>query len=229
MHRQKRQEGFFKHPVLVVRVDDTYVYFYALTRVPPNAVADLNMCLRIDNTTEDEGLRANLEQRFRIELPHLARWGVDVSVAESEKHKLQRHLDWLESQQNRFIYKPLPRDLSPARVGAIVMLPNPLGSSTLGAPVVVIQNDYPHFWFLRIKAIAESQAFDEPRTEQYVRVRRNCLAISGELRVGHDGTPVMLLENHSPGLPEKSYIEISRRPKWHRLEVKEILGTPGTA
>ena len=230
VHTQKQQEGFFRHPVLVVLVDYTYAHFYALTRVPPTAIRDLKMCLRIGATSEDEGsdvLRlekgsgpmthetwVNLEQRFKIEKAYLTHWSVEVKIDPIERHKLETRVEWLESEQNRFIYKPLSRDLSGIQPGMVLMLKNPPGSSTLGAPVLIIANSFPRFRFLRVKQMSNSAIWDEPLVEDFSHARRNCLAIVRNPRPGHDGTPVMLLTPNSPELREPSYIEMSRKPKW---------------
>jgi hypothetical protein len=84
IHMQKQQEGFFKHPVLVIGVEDSFAYFYALTKAPPVAIREMSMCLRVSESTVDEGLYTlrladgsprmqtetwmNLEQRFYIEV-----------------------------------------------------------------------------------------------------------------------------------------------------------------
>jgi hypothetical protein len=84
IHKQKQQEGFFKHPVLVIGVEDSFAYFYALTKAPPVAIREMSMCLRVSESTVDEGLYTlrlaygsprmqtetwmNLEQRFYIEV-----------------------------------------------------------------------------------------------------------------------------------------------------------------
>ncbi|KAF2117620.1 hypothetical protein BDV96DRAFT_643978 [Lophiotrema nucula] len=234
VHIQKKNEGFYRHPVLVVDIDDRYVHFYSMTRQPPHAIAELGMCLRVGTSSQEEGLNIlrlrvgsqrmhhetwiNLEQRFRIEKHLLRHWSHDVTIAESEWVKLRWKVEFLEGQQNRFIYKPIARDLSQVRPGTIVLMPNPRGSATLGAPVVVLENQYPHFRFLRVKSMAENIIFQEPRSPQQARARQNCLAITPTLQYGHEGTPVMVLEPRSPNLREKSYIEINRKPNWSRLD-----------
>ena len=54
-HGQKRQGGFFKHLIRVIGVADDLVHFYAMTKAVPFSIGELNMCLRISNTTTDEG------------------------------------------------------------------------------------------------------------------------------------------------------------------------------
>jgi hypothetical protein len=84
IHKQKQQQGFFKHPVLVIGVEDSFAYFYALTKAPPVAIREMSVCLRVSESTVDEGLYTlrladgsprmqtetwmNLEQRFYIEV-----------------------------------------------------------------------------------------------------------------------------------------------------------------
>jgi hypothetical protein len=187
------------------------------------------MCLRLGNTYQDEGSEVlalaegscrmqnetwvNLEQRFKIEVEHLQPWSVDVTIAPFEKGKLMRKIDWLEAEQNRFIYKPLPRDLSSALPGTVVMLPNPPGSNTLGAPVLILENQYPKMRFLRIKLLYNSPLFREPLDPAHAKARANCLVIEKQLRPGHEGTYVMLLQPWSPEMREKSYIEVCKKPK----------------
>ncbi|KAF2801123.1 hypothetical protein K505DRAFT_194055, partial [Melanomma pulvis-pyrius CBS 109.77] len=220
VHAQKRQEGFFRHPVLVVLADEIYAHFYALTRIPPVAVRDLKMCLRMGRTSVDEGpdvlklakdsgpmaheTWVNLEQRFKMEQHYLMDWSVDVRVDPVERFKLLDRVDWLEAEQNRYIYKPLPRDLRALIPGTVLMLKNPRGSATLGAPVVILENQFPRFRFLRIKEVGNNPMWDEPLSERFSRSRRNCLVIERNPRPGHDGTPVMLLTAESPDLREPS-------------------------
>ncbi|KAF2266639.1 hypothetical protein CC78DRAFT_614820 [Lojkania enalia] len=215
VHAQKCQDGFFKHPVLVIEVEFLYIYFYALTRVPPVAIAQLGMCMRIGSTQEDEGPGVlklaqgsskmyaetwiNLEQRFKIERTILVPWSLDVRIAECESLKLNRKIGQLET-------------------GTVVLLLNPPGSATIGAPVVVLENRYPQFRFLRIKAVKDNITFKEPLHPAYARARQSCLVIEHEFRVGHGGAPVMLLEPYSPNLREKSYVEVIRKPKWGHMD-----------
>ncbi|KAF2004970.1 hypothetical protein P154DRAFT_571714 [Amniculicola lignicola CBS 123094] len=238
---QRRPDGFFKHPVLLLSVDNGIANFYALTRIPPRAIADLFMCLRLGPSTildshavasDPETLLlgpgshamqqetwVNLEERFQIEPEYLNYWSIDVFIDPSEFYKLENRITWLEAQQNRFIYKPLPRDLSQVPPGTIVMKPNPKGAkSTLGAPVVVVENKYPYFRYQRIKAVGGSPMFKKPFDPKFRHGRRECLFITRDLVVGHDGTPVMPLEPSSPDLREPSLVEIRLQPQWARLD-----------
>jgi hypothetical protein len=227
---QKRQDGFFQHPVLVVLVDDNFAHFYALTRKPPTAVRELSMCLRFGTTSNDEGPEVlklapgssgmthetwvNLEQRFKIELGILTHWIVEVKIDPCERFKLQARVDLLEAEQNRFIYKPLDRILDKIAPGTVLLLKNHPGASTLGAPVVILENQFPRFRFLRIKEKKKNSIWDEPLSEYGARSRRMGLTISREFCHGHDGTPVMLLTANSPDLREPSYVEMARKAKW---------------
>jgi hypothetical protein len=230
VHDQKRQDGFFQHPVLVVLVDDYFAHFYALTRKPPTAVRELSMCLRFGTTSDEEGPEVlklapgsssmtyetwvNLEQRFKIELGILTHWIVEVKIDPGERFKLQARVDLLEAEQNRFIYKPLDRILDKIAPGTVLLLKNHPGASTLGAPVVILENQFPRFRFLRIKEKKKNSIWDEPLSEYGARSRRMGLTISRESCHGHDGTPVMLLTAISPDLREPSYVEMARKAKW---------------
>lgn len=234
IHFQKQQKGFFRHPILVVSVNEQYAHFYALTSCPPTAIGELGMCLRLGRTTEDEGpevLRlavdslpmtgetwVNLEQMFRIESKHLREWSVDVTIAASEIDKIITKIHWLESQQNRFIYKPVYRSMSRMSVGSVVMLPNPQGASTLGAPILILENNYPQMVFLRIKLICDNHIFDEPLDNRDFAARRKCLAIRRHACYGHDGTPVMLVKEDSPNMRQPSYVELQKKPRFGRLD-----------
>ncbi|KAF2256653.1 hypothetical protein BU26DRAFT_404715, partial [Trematosphaeria pertusa] len=217
IHGQKRQDGFFKHPILSMGMSHRgkYVHFYAMTRIPPVAIWDLGMCLRLGNTMADEGdlvlklakgsrhmqhqTWVNLEQRFYIEWQHLDHWACDVCIDPEEFIKLNKKVAELEAQQNRFIYKPLRRDLSHVELGSVVMLPNPSTSQTLGAPALVLQNHYPHFRFLRIKAILDN-SLQEGSSNRKAHNRSHCLEISRYPKAGHHGAPVLLLELDSPDM-----------------------------
>jgi hypothetical protein len=234
VRNQKKQDGFWQHPVLVVMVDENFAHFYALTTKPPAAVRELSMCLRLGTTSNDEGpgvlklapgsgsmtheTWVNLEQRFKIELGILTHWTVEVQIDPGERLKLQARVDLLEAEQNRFIYKPLDRILNKIPPGTVLLMKNHLGSSTLGAPVVILENAYPRFRFLRIKEKKKSPIWDEPLSEYSVRSRKMCLTISRESSYGHDGTPVLLLTADSPDLREPSYVEMARKAKWGSVQ-----------
>ncbi|KAJ4365248.1 hypothetical protein N0V83_008867 [Neocucurbitaria cava] len=234
IHKQKRQAGFFEHPALVVGTDRDIAYFYALTKAPPHAIGQLNMCLRIGTTTVDEGLGVlklaagsppmltetwvNLEQRFTIEWKNLDNWATDVRVDLDDTWKIWKRVQELEADQNRYLYKPLPRDMSVIQPGTVVMLPNNARSATLGAPVLVLENDFPRFYFLRIKTMSENMHFNPAAKRRNGNPRRLCLEISDRPKIGHDGTPVMLLEAGSPSMREQSYVEVRPRAKPDLLE-----------
>jgi hypothetical protein len=96
IHLQKRKEGFFKYPVLVVGVKQHFVYFSALTKSSLVAIRDMKMSPCMGSTTADEGhsvLRLttslicmqnetwmDLRQSFCIEYKNLKDSAVDVSV-----------------------------------------------------------------------------------------------------------------------------------------------------
>ena len=116
IHRQKQQNGFFQHPVLVTVVDRDIAFFYALTKVPPNAIRDLEMCLLLGSTTTDQGNRtlrldkgssamqtdtwANLEQRYYIEWHNLCEWAIDVRISPDNMWKQAKRIYELEADQN---------------------------------------------------------------------------------------------------------------------------------
>jgi hypothetical protein len=224
IHNQKQQEGFFQHPVLVVGADGEVVQFYAMTKEPPRAIRDLNMALRIGATHEDEGFNilrlasdldimlqqtwVNLEQRFFIEWRNLDEWTVPVRVHRDNFYKITRRVFELEADQNRFIYKPLLRDMSIIQPGTVIMMPNAPNSSTLGAPIVVIENNYPNFCFLRVKRFEDNVHFNPESRRRSGSSRARSLAISKVPSTGHDGTPVLFLDEDSPEMRGKSYVEL---------------------
>ncbi|KNG52276.1 hypothetical protein DDE82_000482 [Stemphylium lycopersici] len=224
IHTQKQQAGFFLHPILVVGLEKDIAYFYALTRMPPNAIRDLNMCLRVGNSAAEKNFNTlklatnspamqretwvNLEQRFFIEWRNLDKWYTDVRIDTNDLWKLWKRVQELEAKQNRYIYKPLPRNMSALRPGTVVMLSNEPPASTLGAPVLIIENNYPQFSFLRVKSFNENVHFNSMAKRVIGRPHHTCLEISKVPKIGHNGTPVMLLEPESPEMREPSYVEI---------------------
>ncbi|KAH7380000.1 hypothetical protein BKA66DRAFT_370713, partial [Pyrenochaeta sp. MPI-SDFR-AT-0127] len=220
IHQQKQQEGFFKHPVLVVGVHSHIAYFYGLTKVPPYAIRELKMCLQIGTSTVDAGTEVlklaygsalmhsetwlNLEQRFYIEWENLHDWDLNVRVDPNDLWKIWKRVQELEASQNRFIYKPLPRDINLFQPGIVVLLLNGPNASTLGAPVLIIESIYPRFRFLRVKQTDENIHFNLNAKRKNGVDRARCLQISKYPRMGHDGTPVMLLEPESPDMREPS-------------------------
>lgn len=239
IHHQQRNAGFFNHPVLVTGVEGGGItHFYALTRAPPQAIGQLSMCLRIGTAATDAGpgvlklasgsapMRketwVNLERRFSIEWENLESWAGNVAVDAHDLWKLWRRVAELEADQNRYLYKPLPRDMRNLPPGIIVLLPNEVGASTLGAPVLLVENAYPRFRFLRVKILEENGYFN-PATwtrtrRKHVQPRHMCLEISPRPKMGHDGTPVMLLEPESPAMRQPSYVEVFAQARVGNLD-----------
>ena len=233
IYTQKHQDGFFKHPVLVVDVEGDMVYFYAMTKEPPHAIRELNMALRLGTSNEDAGqgvLRlapgsksmrketfVNLEQRFFIEWKNLDHWDIDAQVDMIDLGKIARRVAQLEADQNRFIYKPLLRAMSTMQPGMIIMLPNGPDASTLGAPVLIVETNYTDFRFLRIKRFEDNIHFNLNAKRDNGSTRAMCLSIAKQSKIRHDGTPVMLLEPGSPEMREASYVEINTQPKIGKL------------
>ncbi|KAH8730158.1 hypothetical protein GQ44DRAFT_579055, partial [Phaeosphaeriaceae sp. PMI808] len=216
IHNQKKQSGFFLHPVLVTEVEGHHVFFYAMTKGRPHAIEQLNMALRLGKSDEIAGphtLRlapgshsmkletwVNLEQRFSIECENLDEWAVDVRVDPTEFCKIGRRVQELEADQNRYIYKPLPRMMSIMQPGMIIMLPNVAGASTLGAPILVLEANYPFCRFLRVKRFESNHHFNlNARRKEHCHPPYQCLSMSKFPTHRADGTPVLLLE---PGYPE---------------------------
>jgi hypothetical protein len=157
----------------------------------PLAIGELNMCLRMGKTTAGEGpgtlklvhgcppLKTeswiNLEQRFHIEWHNLDEWAVDIRVEIKDLWKLWKRIQELEAEQNRYIYKPLPRDMNLLPPGTVVMLCNDHTSATLGAPVVILENRYPLFRFLRIKLLRDNKHFNPAAKRQNGNPRHMCL------------------------------------------------------
>ncbi|KAF1960264.1 hypothetical protein CC80DRAFT_404767, partial [Byssothecium circinans] len=223
VHKQKQQHGFFLHPILVVEVDSTrqHAYFYALTRMPPKAIGEMGMCFRMGKSRNDVGdtvLRlaigshamefetwVNLDQRFSIEWQYLDYWKIEVNVDHSEFRKLNNKVNELEAEQNRFIYKPLWRDLSVVIPGTVVMLMNPTRrSNTLGSPVLVLENEHHRLRILRIKAVHDNRNLDRNGTGKNKDAAHLCLRIGRFPEQGHNGTPVLYLEHGSPDMREPS-------------------------
>lgn len=236
IHEQKRQDGFFKHPILVIGTTALrFAHFYALTKEPPHAIKDLGMCLRIGDTTADEGEGVlklagnsehmqrttwiNLEQLFFIEWDFLDYWLANVEIDASEWSKLDSKVIELEARQNRYIYKPLTPNFKDITPGTVIMLKNPPGSGTVGSPVLVLENDYPRFRFLRVKALTEVAKIVDPNGEVELTKarRRRCLEICRIPKDGHDNTPVLLYEEGSPEMREPSYVEANKRARWSRF------------
>jgi len=228
IHRQKRQNGFFLHPILVTHVDlnQGIAHFYALTSNPPDAIRDLLIYLRFGTTTTDEGENvlklaegsermqqvtfANMEQLFRVEFQCLDYWRGKVAIDADEWAKIERKVSKLESEQNRYIYKPLQRTLKDVVPGIVLMLPNPPEASTLGAPILVLDVCYPHFRFLRIKEINSKGNMEG--TDKTKHVRSLGLKLCRFPDQEHD--PVLLFAPDSPEMRNPSYLECSRKVRW---------------
>ncbi|KAL6707227.1 hypothetical protein ACN47E_004774 [Coniothyrium glycines] len=236
IHTQKRDDAFFHHPVLVVGVDYNKAFFYALTKKPPHAIAELNMCLSVGSTYLDQGkstLRltpssqqmptssyVNLDQRYEIEWQNLDTWMVHVSVATNDLWKLWQRVSELEAEQNRYLYKPLPRDLQHVAQGTILMLLNGPRSSTIGAPVLLLEHKAPCFTYLRVKLFDENVHFNaEARRKRGGLPPQFCLELSKTPKMGHGGTPVMLLEPSSPAMRQLSYVEV--HPRLHEGKLSQ--------
>jgi hypothetical protein len=227
IHKQKRQSGFFLHPILVIRADHDQgiAHFYALTSNLPDAIRDLRIYLRFGTTTVDEGEHtlklaessermqqvtfANMEQLFRVEFQYLDHWRGNVTIHADEWAKIQSKVDWLESEQNRYIYKPLQRSMKDIVPGMILMLPNPPEASTLGAPILVLDVCYPHFRFLRVKEI------NGKGNVEYMGKAKpacSCLRLCRYPDQGND--PVLLFAPNSSEMRNPSYLECSRKIRW---------------
>jgi hypothetical protein len=235
IHRQKRQNGFFLHPILVISVDESLgiAHFYALTSNPPDAIRDLKIYLRFGTSNVDEGedtlklapgsdrmqhvTFANMEQLFRVEYQYLDYWRVDVSIDIAEWTKIQRKVIWLEADQNRYIYKPLHRDMKDVVPGVVLMLPNPPESSTLGAPVLVLDVNYPYFRFLRVKEINGKGNLGG--TKKSKAGPNLCVRLCRH--PNHESDDVLYFEPDSPAMRNPSYLECSRKIRWvHCDQVK---------
>jgi hypothetical protein len=234
IHHQKHQIGFFRHAIMIFDVEGDIVNFYAMTREPPTAIRELNMAMRLGTSSADAGsgvLRLalgsntmlqetwiNLEQRFFIEWKNIDEWAVDVQVDHSQFDKITRRVNELEADQNRYIYKPLLRTMSTMLPGMIVMLPNHAGAATFGAPIVIIENNYPLFHYLRVKRFEDNINFNPHAKRGKGSSPRMSLAITRQFFIGHDNTPVLILEDGSPEMREESYVEVHGRPQTGRLD-----------
>jgi hypothetical protein len=234
IYNQKRQEGFFKHPMLAMDVEGDIVSFYAITKKPPRAIQELNMALRLGTSTYDAGWGVlklapssacmkqeswiNLEQRFYMEWKYLDEWAVDVQVDPVELGKIAGRVAQLEADQNRFIYKPLLRNMSMIQPGMVIMLPNGPVVSTLGAPILVIENKYPRFGFLRIKRFQDNSHFNPASNRPKCAQPAMCLEISRYMKPGHGGTPVLVLNLGSPEMRDRSYVEVQNQPQQGKVD-----------
>lgn len=130
---QKREIGFFKHPIIVTRIDHErqLAYFYATTSHLSSGISDLKMFFKIGSTIHGDAdtlklergsLRmkwttyVNLEQRFEIEWRYLQTWAVPVRVDPTEIIKLENRIQGLERKQNRckcllYLYQDIHADL----------------------------------------------------------------------------------------------------------------------
>jgi hypothetical protein len=228
IHEQSRQNGFFSHPCLVTNiVQDKWAVFYAMSSRPPKAIGELKMFLTIGSTSEEKGPAVlslaknsprmncttiiNLEQLYRIEKEYLGDWKVNVHIDLAEFAKINARVNELEAEQNRFIYKPIGRDLTSAGPGTVLMLPNPKGAPTFGGPVLVVGNDGSRVHYLRIKSVQDNQALHLPLNPDLVSQRSKYLLMKKELCYGHDQTPVLLYSQGSPEMREPSYVEITKK------------------
>ncbi|KAF2692178.1 hypothetical protein K458DRAFT_326082, partial [Lentithecium fluviatile CBS 122367] len=226
MKAHGREDEPTGHPCVVIEKDRGLVHFYALTRSPPDAIRDLGIYLRFGTTTMDEGQDtlklapgsermqqvtfANMEQLFCVEYQFLDYWRANVSIDVSEWPKIERKVNWLEAEQNRYIYKPLSRDMKDVVPGVILMLPNPPESSTLGAPILVLEVNYPHFRFLRVKEVNGKGNVDV--TDKSRGTRSLCIRLCRY--PDQDGDPVLLFEPDSPAMRNLSYLECSKKLRW---------------
>jgi hypothetical protein len=158
----------------------------------------------------------NLEQRYCIEWSNLDHWNKGVTVDYGEFSKLDMKLDKLEADQNRFIYKPLYRDLSRVLPGAVLLMRNPTGRSS---PVLVIANDCKKIRFIRVKAVEENRNLQPGKGPgKHHDPRHLCLRIGKHPEKGHDDTPVLYLERDSPTMALNSYVEASTQERWATID-----------
>ncbi|OAG07527.1 uncharacterized protein CC84DRAFT_1243109, partial [Paraphaeosphaeria sporulosa] len=140
-------------------------------------------------------------------------WNVNVNVDSEDRKKLDFKISELEAQQNRYIYKPLPASFHAVAPGPVVMLTNPPRSSTLGAPVIVLVNDFPLFRFLRVKFQADNARLGLRGMPKYDIGQEHCLRLSENAQDGIEGKPVRLFEHGSPELREVSFVEVTQEVK----------------
>ncbi|PVI07760.1 hypothetical protein DM02DRAFT_502542, partial [Periconia macrospinosa] len=210
IHGQKDQGGFFVHPVLVVQYDarKNTAHFYSLTSNLPRGIGDLHLYFKLGthpNETGEEVLRlgrgskvmthrtwVNLEKLYSIEWPYLRPWSRDVYVDLSEREKFWEKISRLEASQNRFLYKPLYRDLSWIAEGTILMLLNRPGSPTFGAPVLFLGKSGTDFLYFRIKEIGKLNHVVGRNIEGTKNHLRLKIGRVGETNPG--GAPVMYID-----------------------------------
>ena len=237
IHFQKKQDGFYKHPCLAVQYNDRYIWFYAMTKRPTDAIIELGMAMQLEHFSTDDTSSSNilklangsakmtvqswinLGQLFKMEREHLGHWGASVWIAPGESAKLCARIAFLEKQQNRFLYRPVMRDMRNIEPGTIVMMYNEPNATTIGAPAIVLDNHYPTYSFMRVKDISKNRNFIEPLSEYTVKNRMKFLKVTKDPEEkGHDGTPTLLLEDDSPALREVSAVEVYKKTQWQRFD-----------
>ena len=87
---------------------------------------------------------------------------------------------------------------------------NPVNSGTLGAPILILTNEYPRFRYLHIKLQVDNATFGLGGLSKYKIAQLYCLKLSSNLEDdGDDDKPALLFEPTSPELREPSYVEIT--------------------
>ncbi|CAI6338386.1 unnamed protein product [Periconia digitata] len=234
IHEQKKQLRFFHHPVLVVDYDQSkgQVDFYSLTSNPTQARREVGICLRLGDNHQNDGedvlklardsvpmevtTWVNLEQRFHIEWKHLEAWALDVRIDEEEIDKFNEKVDQLEASQNRFIYKPISRNLKWINPGAILMLANEGKSSSLGAPVLLVSKSDKFVQYLRIREIGGTLDIGKrvQGTKHHLRMK---IGRSGE-KAGPDEAPILWLKDMCQDMRQPSYVEGTTKKHWAHID-----------
>ncbi|PSN68886.1 hypothetical protein BS50DRAFT_521051, partial [Corynespora cassiicola Philippines] len=213
IRRQKQQAGFFKHPLLVVKVEGPIVHFYSMTSKPPKAIAELGYYFHIaysHHDTRDRVLRlakgaspmhgptiVNLECRYWIEWCYINEWAGNTEIDDCDMLKLHLKIEEMEAAQNRYIYKPLLRNMIDFPIGSIIMIQNPEKSSTIGSPILITGKDKDRVYFLRIKDMNKVPDIN-------VFGQKWVAPISKEPGETSKGEPFVVLDEKSPNMRESS-------------------------
>ncbi|CAI6338385.1 unnamed protein product [Periconia digitata] len=206
IHSQKQSNGFFSHPILVVRTVSQYkiVYFYPITGKLgswANIICLGDKCAmeREDILNLAEGSSSfkyrsvvNLTQCYYIEWAYLMYWRDRVVVDSTQMAKINSKIESLEAKQNRPRYLPLLRDLSRVAPGTVLAKWNRYRTTL--SPVLVIQKSANRVSFLRIKALDHS------------RSKLASVLISEHQGSTTNGALTLLPEENSPGFSHPSVV-----------------------
>lgn len=168
----------------------------------------------------------NLDRRFRIESQHLSPWEPTVTVDLSEMDKFNEKISSLEATQNRYIYKPLPRDLSWVQPGTILMLNGEekqkrkndgRNNRNISPPVLVVEVQRSAIRYLRIKELKGRTNLGYPTMpdgKPNKKKNRLLMKIGRVEEKNPGGSPVLYLDEHCQDMREPSIVEGESKQNW---------------